>query len=427
MYRQLPRGPQGMERQDVARNQRARLYGAMIEAVARRGYAGTSVAELLALAGVSRRALYELFSNKEDCFLATYDSAVARTRKVMLDGWASERGWANRLHASCKALLDDVASFPKPARLVLVESLAVGPSVRERMQLAGHLFERLVSGAFSSAPNGPDLPRLSSKAIVAGVRHVLFLRLREGREEELSTLADELLDWCESCRSPLVARLGASAVPAAAGSSGPGTIALLTTGEDRARALVSVIYLALDERYDGLTDPQIARFAGISTEAFHQQFESKQAAFLALLDAIAEEALASVRERMDGAGWPESVNLGVSAFVDYLVSHEALTRIAFVEVFSVGPGTVARLTAIADELTRLLTASGPGPRRGPLIARDAVAGALWGIVSSCVLSNRLDQLPRLAEHLSFLVLAPYVGAEAAVESIEAARGRPSQG
>jgi AcrR family transcriptional regulator len=204
-------------------------------------------------------------------------------------------------------------------------------------------------------------------------------------------------------------------------------MALLTTGEDRARALVAIIYLALDERFDGLTDQQIARFAGMSTEAFHQQFESKQAAFLALLDAIAEEALASVRERMDGVDWPESVNLGVSAFVDYLVSHEALTRIAFVEVFSLGAVTVARLTAIADELTRLLTESGPGPRRGPLIAKDAVAGALWGIVSSCVLSNRLDQLPRLAEHLSFLVLAPYVGAEAAVESVEAARGRPSQG
>jgi AcrR family transcriptional regulator len=224
-----------------------------------------------------------------------------------------------------------------------------------------------------------------------------------------------------------VARLGASAAPIAARPNGAATTALLTTGEDRARALVSTIYLALDERYDGLTDPQIARFAGMSTEAFHQQFENKQAAFLALLDAIAEEALASVRQRMDGAGWPESVNLGVSAFVDYLVSHEALTRIAFVEVFSIGPRIVARLTALTDELTRLLTESARRPRRGPLIVEDAVAGALWGIVSSCVLSKRLDQLPRLAEHLSFLVLAPYVGAEAAVESIEAARGRPSHG
>ena len=416
-----------MEREAVARNQRARLYGAMIEAVAHRGYAAASVAEVLALAGVSRRALYELFSNKEDCFLATYDSVVARARKVMLDAWASERGWANRVHASSKALLDDIANFPKPARLVLVESLAVGASVRERVQLAGHIFERLALVAFSSAPNGPDLPRLSSKAIVAGVRHVLFLRLREGREEELYSLTDEVLDWCESCRSPLVARLGATTGPDAASRSRPGPTTLLAAGEDRARVLISIIYLALDDGYDGLSDPQIAQFAGISTEAFHQQFASKQAAFLALLDAIAEEALASVRERMGGAGWPESVNLGVRAFVDYLVSHEALTRIAFVELFSLGPAIVDRLTGIVDELTRLLTESGCRPCRGPLIAEDAIAGALWGIISSCVLGNRVDQLPRVTEHLSFLVLAPYIGAEAAVDSIEAARGRPSSG
>jgi AcrR family transcriptional regulator len=415
-----------MGREEVARNQRARLYGATIEAVARRGYAATSVAEVLALAGVSRRALYELFSDKEDCFLATCDSAVARARKVMLDAWASERGWANRLHASCKALLDDIASFPKPARLVLVESLAVGASVRERMQLAGHIFERLVSVAFSCAPDGPDLPRLNSKAIVAGVRHVLFLRLREGREQELYVLSDEVLDWCESCRSPLIARLGATAAPDASPKR-PVPMAFPSGGEDRARALISIIYLALDVGYDGLTDPQIAKFAGISTEAFHEQFASKQAAFLALLDVIAEDALASVSERIGDAGWPESVNLGVSAFVDYLVSHEALARIAFVELYSLGPGLVDRLTGIVDQLTRMLTESGPGPCRAPLLAKDAIAGALWGIISSCVLNNRVEQLPRVAEHLSFLVQAPYIGAEAAVESIEGARGRRSSG
>jgi AcrR family transcriptional regulator len=416
-----------MEREEVSRNQRARLYGAMIEAVARRGYAATSVAEVLALAGVSRRALYELFSNKEDCFLATYDTAVARASRLMLEAWASERGWANRLHVSCRALLDDIANFPKPARLVLVESLAVGASARERVQLAGHIFERLVSVAFSLAPGGPDLPPLNSKAIVAGVRHVLFLRLRQGREEEFYILTDEVLDWCESCRSPLVARLGASGAPAAASPSRPRPMAFLTGGEDRARALISITYLARDDGYGRLTDPQIAQFAGISTEAFHEQFASKQAAFLALLDVIAEDALGSVRERIGGADWPESVNLGVRAFVDYLVSHEALTRIAFVELYSVGPGLVDRLTGLVDELTRVLTESGPGPCRGPMIAKDAVAGALWGIISSCVLNNRVQELPRVAEHLSFLVLAPYIGAEASVESIEAARGRTPSG
>src|SRR5580692_7927002 len=96
MYRRLPHGPNGMRREDVARNQRARLYGAMIESVAQRGYQATTVAHVIGLAGVSRRAFYEQFANKEECFLSTYDIVVARSRKHVIDAWMGEKGWANR-------------------------------------------------------------------------------------------------------------------------------------------------------------------------------------------------------------------------------------------------------------------------------------------------------------------------------------------
>ena len=88
MYRRLPHGPNGMSREEVARNQRARMYGGMIEAVHEHGYPQTTVAHVIALAGVSRRAFYEQFPNKEACFLATYDIVVARARKLVLDAWS---------------------------------------------------------------------------------------------------------------------------------------------------------------------------------------------------------------------------------------------------------------------------------------------------------------------------------------------------
>ena len=107
MYRRLPHGPHGMGRDAVARHQRARLFGAMIEAIHRQGYKATTVAHVIALAGVSRRAFYEQFANKEDCFLGTYDIAVARAKRRMIDGWMSERGWANRVHRACQAFVED--------------------------------------------------------------------------------------------------------------------------------------------------------------------------------------------------------------------------------------------------------------------------------------------------------------------------------
>ena len=86
LYHRLPHGPNGMGRDAVARNQRSRLYGGMIESVAQRGYQGTTVAHAIALAGVSRRAFYELFPNKEQCFLGAHDIVVAPGAKADAGG-----------------------------------------------------------------------------------------------------------------------------------------------------------------------------------------------------------------------------------------------------------------------------------------------------------------------------------------------------
>ena len=412
-----------MDREEVARNQRARLYGAMIEAVSQRGYHASTVAHVIGLAGVSRRAFYEQFANKEQCFLATYDIVVAGTRKRMLEAWASERGWANRLHAACKALLDEVAESPKGPHLVLVDALGIGPKARERLQLAGFTFERLVASAFQTAPEEVGFPKLTARAVVGGVRHVVFIRMLEQRERELYALTDEVLDWIESYRTPAAARLGMLGIARPAHVP-PTPAAFLARDDRRARVLGSVVHLTLDSGYANLTDPQIAQFAGISTEAFHKQFANKEQCFLAVLDEFVQEALESVKPSMESAGsWPEAVYAAMAAFVDYLVAHQALLRIAFINLFEVGPGMIGRMTRSVEGFTKLLTETetGPEPQRGPAVALEAVTGAVWGIIGTYVANDRLSRLPSLVDQLAFTVLAPYVGAKTAIETIAAAR------
>jgi len=410
-----------MGREEVERNQRTRIFGAMIESVAKRGYQDTTVAHVIALAGVSRRAFYEQFANKEDCFLATYDIVVARARKEVIDAWQRERGWSNRLHAACQALLDHIAEAPKGPRLVIVESLGIGPPARERMQLAGFAFERLITVIFRLAPDGVEVPPLAARAIVGGVRHLAFMRMLEGREDELAALTDDVLDWIEAYRSPAAARLGG--VSFVGPSHTPPSPAAFLCGEGkRARALGSVVHLTLDEGYASLTDPQIAQFAGISTEAFHKQFANKEACYLAVLDEFVAEALEWVADAIeDSLSWPESVRRAIAAFVDYLVGHQALLRIAFIDVFEVGPAMVGRMTKSIEALTALLIAQAPPLRRGPAVAPEAITGAVWAIISSYVANNRLSRLPGLVDHLTFVVLAPYLGPRGAVEAIREAR------
>src|SRR5271163_2942566 len=99
LYVQLPaRGQRKALGHDaVASNQRSRLMGAMIEEVAERGYANATVARLVALAGVSKRAFHELFQTKEAYFLATYDAIVSNAVRRIGAAYRSEGDWQAKL------------------------------------------------------------------------------------------------------------------------------------------------------------------------------------------------------------------------------------------------------------------------------------------------------------------------------------------
>jgi AcrR family transcriptional regulator len=393
----------------------------MIESVHRSRYAATTVADVIALAGVSRRAFYEHFSNKEECFLATYNIVVAKARKQLTDAWEAERGWSNRLDASSRALFAHIAASPKGPQLVLVDSLGIGPRGRDRMHASALTFELLISQIFQRAPDGVALSPLTARAIVGGVRHVLSLRMLEGRTRELGLLSDGVLDWIEGYRSPAAVRLGAvSPVPApriASGQEG-----FLAAPDGRSRALAAIVRLTAESGYAGLSDAQIAHAAGISTEAFHRQFASRQACLLAVLDEFLRETLERVRAAArEAASWPQSVHIGIVAFLEHMVANPDLSRIAFVDLFEVGPPIVGRTTRLVDAVMGALAEEAPQSRHGSAVVGEAVAGGVWAILAGAVARGSSARLRGLADQLAFVALAPYLGPTAAAEAIQASR------
>src|ERR1700704_3648295 len=98
---QLPKGRHGLSREFVAGNQRERLLDAIANVVAEKGYAATRVVDITHYAGVSRKTFYELFVDKEDCFLAAYDAITALLMDKMaraLEAVADE-SWEAKVHA----------------------------------------------------------------------------------------------------------------------------------------------------------------------------------------------------------------------------------------------------------------------------------------------------------------------------------------
>ena len=74
------------------------------------------------------------------------------------NAWATERGWANRVHAAFKAMLDDCVASPKGPHLALVDALGIGPRARKHMQHTATIQENLIAAAFGSSPDGVESP-----------------------------------------------------------------------------------------------------------------------------------------------------------------------------------------------------------------------------------------------------------------------------
>src|SRR5215218_1735566 len=69
----------GTPREEAERNQRERLFAAMVATVSEKGYEATTVADLVELSGVSRSAFYRHFDDKQACFLAAVKALVEPT------------------------------------------------------------------------------------------------------------------------------------------------------------------------------------------------------------------------------------------------------------------------------------------------------------------------------------------------------------
>ena len=86
-----------------------RFFRAMASAISRSGYGEAAVADILHEAGMSRRTFYDLFENKEDCFLQAYDAAVRRVRMVVGAAYHNAGGWVGlrgRVELGLGAFLD---------------------------------------------------------------------------------------------------------------------------------------------------------------------------------------------------------------------------------------------------------------------------------------------------------------------------------
>ena len=191
----LPKGRHGLSRAFIASNQRERLLDAIANVVAEKGYSATRVADITEYAGVSRKTFYELFDDKEDCFLAAYDAITALLMDHMAGGLAAvaEGSWEEQVSALLGEFLRFLASEPAFARMCIVEVLGSGARGLARRDAAIEAFFPVVDQIPRSQPDAERwLSPMTPVFVVGGILEVVYAAIRRGDTAGLPELEAEL-------------------------------------------------------------------------------------------------------------------------------------------------------------------------------------------------------------------------------------------
>ncbi len=188
-------GATGLSRGRVTEIQRSRMLAAALATVEEVGYARMTVAQVIGRAKVSRKTFYDVFADREDCFLAALEQAVAQAGRVVTQAYEAESGWREGVRAGLAELLLFFDEEPALAKLCLVEALGAGPRVLERR---GEVLEELAAvvdrGRFAtSAVREP--PEVVAEGVIGAVFAVLHTRaLEQPDADRFSSLLGSLMN-----------------------------------------------------------------------------------------------------------------------------------------------------------------------------------------------------------------------------------------
>lgn len=188
---QLPRGRHGLSEAQVAESQRERILGAVVELAGTQGYHATSVTDVISRAGVTRKAFYKLFKDKEGCFIAAYERELARLLTLTLEAFETQDEWADRVRAALSALLHALAREPTVARLCFIEVMAAGPAAIAARNEAMRGFTIIFDTG--RLEDDRDRPPALALNMVGGMSEIVHREIAAGKAEELAEVLPDLM------------------------------------------------------------------------------------------------------------------------------------------------------------------------------------------------------------------------------------------
>jgi AcrR family transcriptional regulator len=399
----------GMPRDEADRNQRERLFAAMVATVADKGYEATTVADLVELSGVSRSAFYRHFEDKQECFLTAAEALIEPTVEIMEKAEESESG-KERTEQALEAFLRLVASQPGASKMCFVEVYAAGPEGVAVVERTLDTFERLGVELFEDIPGREEMPRQMIRAMIGGLQKIVHKRLYRDEQDDLPGLAPEIWQWWLSYPPPP----GALRPPRRRNHVARSFEERQAVGNPAERVLRALAAIVAEKGYPATTVAEVVDRASTSQRTFYEHFANKEEALLAALDSGSAQMLASVLPAFRrGQTWEQSVRAAYEAMFNFGTEEPEYTQLGAVEMYAAGKRALQTRDTIMEGLEALLQPGYELEPDTPPIAAEAIGGAIYALVYDQVKAHGPESMPELVPMATYMTLAPFLGAERA--------------
>lgn len=171
---------------------RSRLLQAMVDCVAERGYAATTIADVVRAAAVSKRTFYEHFSCKEDCFLDLFRAASTSALRTLSGAVLPERPWQDQLEAALDAYFTHLSTGASLLRALFIDVHHLGDAgISVRREVMQQLADFMLETVNRPLRHGAEAPLLSptmAVAAVGAINELVLLAIEQGRADRLTEL-----------------------------------------------------------------------------------------------------------------------------------------------------------------------------------------------------------------------------------------------
>jgi AcrR family transcriptional regulator len=193
----------------------------------------------------------------------------------------------------------------------------------------------------------------------------------------------------------------------------PGDIGVLS---QRRRIIEAMVSSCAEKSYPATTISDIVGRASISRTTFYKRFSGKRDCFDAAIEACIDEIRAAAGAT--SIGWdspPEAVRRTTGALLELMASRPALAQILTGDAIWIDPSIADRYRQLLIPALEGLLLGASGESRRKHSSPGLAFGRVQLLILNEVAAGRSEQLHSLHPEVVYLILAPFVGHEEALQ------------